>query len=602
MSIINAIFRFFMSIVVTMTGLFAIPGIPPATARVEDIFDSKPIASTVYAVRRGSLSNDETAMLASLQGIVAQQEAAIVLLDDGGLRLEYITAYASEHSEINFVLLQKPGNTSNPLSSLPAGQVTTQAVQDIWGIVDIFRDRIKNNGFVTFLRDDESIDINIAANYAGIENWLSVPTTLRDAAIQNGYVEKENVSLWKGSNAKRQEKIFDLYKNQYNNKFVMHERGDWITDRDLGISQKAFSFFTQDVYSTGAMVWSGGMSFHIEGVPDLIAERAFRHKVLSWAVPDAAVIGFWDDTDVDTDEIMFIQDIALHGNYIVPFHGDSNLTFMAAMDKVPVKQRTNTIAPAAPVAKNGKHYVAFYVTDGDNVSWLYGSGSLGNFYKDRIASSDTFKLSVTRGPMMSVLMPFAEEMLYRKNEVANGGNNYLFAGTSGLGVTYPVNMSLKRLTNYADLTAQSMKLADMSVIGPMESVTLNPTWKVGIQVPVEAFSKQDQIKGGIYQIDGERYIGGDGEVFWSTNGKPFISAKYSLWTDTTANDYAALANKLNNASTDITRYDTYTVVAIQPWGIDYNVFSDFVQTQLADHVELVNVEELIALVAKNVKH
>ncbi|MDR0854797.1 MAG: hypothetical protein LBN25_00330 [Christensenellaceae bacterium] len=571
---------------------------------VTKIVETRPVADTVYVVRMAELSADEISMLTSLQGIVAQTASALVLIRDDGIQREYITDYIDLQPDKQFILLQKSGETVNPLDICDGDNTSVQNVNNVWNIVSIFKSYLKDSGFVTFIRTErgsETNDVNLAANISSIENWLSVPTGLRNAAIAAGLVEKEDLRELSGSEIDKQRTIFNRYKNQFNKEYLVHARGDWLTGRDLGIANKAFIFFTLDGYSSGFASWNSGPGIHIAHLPELLENRIFRKEVSKWANPGAVIFGFWDDNEFDTDEMLFIQDVTQLGNTTVPFQNNENLSFISAMEKVPVKQ---TPSPSPAIAAPGKHYVAFYLTDGDNGSWTFASAISGGFVADRIASQDTFKLSFTHPPLQSVLFPSVEAKQFAIGEAASGGNNYYFTGTSGLGCAYPSNYDSRTLADYARRTAEAMAVADMRVVGPMEFIKIDPLWRLHIKKPIEAFSQQDQIIGGIYQIDGDKYIGANGEIFWSANGKPFISAKYALWGaggDVSAQDYADLAQKLNNGAKDPTTEDSYTVVCIQPWDIKYASFSEFVKTQLDDSVELVTVEELIQLVAANVK-
>ena len=46
---------------------------------------------------------------------------------------------------------------------------------------------------------------------------------------------------------------------------------------------------------------------------------------------------------------------------------------------------------------------------------------------------------------------------------------------------------------------------------------------------LDILAAYEQIRGGIWELDPDRYSSGRGRVLFSSNGKPFVSVRFSLW-------------------------------------------------------------------------
>ena len=81
----------------------------------------------------------------------------------------------------------------------------------------------------------------------------------------------------------------------------------------------------------------------------------------------------------------------------------------------------------APVAKN-KHYVAFVMSDGDNVQWLEREFFTTSTFGQRQASKLDYKMRWTFSPSLAELCPDAAEKIY-----SGVKHDYFISGVSGIG-------------------------------------------------------------------------------------------------------------------------------------------------------------------------
>lgn len=120
------------------------------------------------------------------------------------------------------------------------------------------------------------------------------------------------------------------------------------------------------------------------------------------------------------------------------------------------------------------------------------------------------------------------------------------------------------------------------------------------------FSRYDNIKGGILQLDPDNYAGGGGRVYFSDD-KPFVTVGFSLWhpsgnADEVTHEWLAeQAAIINSKPADISSINGYTVINVHPWTVGPDDLAYFVG-QLDDGVEVIAVDELLAAVGQNVPH
>ncbi|HEX2983824.1 MAG TPA: hypothetical protein VHO28_09810, partial [Ignavibacteriales bacterium] len=153
-------------------------------------------------------------------------------------------------------------------------------------------------------------------------------------------------------------------------------------------------------------------------------------------------------------------------------------------------------------------------------------------------------------------------------------------------------------SSYAALTAEYMKKSDMRI--------LNIIGNQFDEQYLAPYLLQDQIDGLLY-YDYADYAKEAGAIKFS-NGKPIVTARYNLWPfvdGTTTPLYessASLAAKLNNASTDITSADGYTLVAVHIWTQTVTDIMNCAVKLNSEKVRVVAPDEFIALIKKNVTH
>ena len=177
------------------------------------------------------------------------------------------------------------------------------------------------------------------------------------------------------------------------------------------------------------------------------------------------------------------------------------------------------------------------------------------------------------------------------------------------------------MDGFTTMTAAGMLRSDLSIVtildtnrmpSPLGSFRLSSNTVIN---KLDFYSRFENIKGGVLEIDPTMYEGNKGKVYFS-NDKPFVSVKRSLWYHTDIRDVneageeakaarqeymKKMADTVNAYRSDINSINGYSIINIHPWSIPMSLLVEWVAL-LNDHIVLVSAEELIEMVAANVPH
>ncbi len=495
----------------------------------------------IYVINSKAMTAPEYAMIVSLQGIVAQDKTAIFIIEDNDDQ-----AWIDEAKD--------------------AYGLSTVKVFDPWDLVITFADYIKDSKYVLYNNHAESgvgysdQTINYATTIAGVENYLMVSKTIEYKAINVG-LEKgidTTESIW------NTEYLFNKYKDKLNNTYLVHQNPAKTQLRDYAIAGKALCYYLD--YNDGS-------------------KDDLSMTIREWAIDNAPILG-WTENEVN-----FVAANSLVSKVTVAADWTCNLSFYSSLEAQ--DKYTQKTESTVTTAKQGKHYLCIIMSDGDNVQWMTNGFASSSLYYGSQYRGD-FKMTWTTSPSLYDLAPNIINNLY-ENETAN--DNFI-AGPSGVGYINASEYNVNSLKEYAAYTAGYMEKTDLSVVNFIDSYVSKDAYK--------EFAKQDQIKGGICSV-GNYYIEGQG-VVWENN-KPFVAIRETLWrsdSDNNHNKYYGyierVAQRINSYSTDPTTIEGYTAVVCHAWSIGtMEYISRFVE-MLDDDVVLVNAEEFIDLISKNVPH
>jgi len=509
-----------------------------------NIFEKLKSSKEMFAVEGDKISVDEYIMLSSIQGIVAQTEAKIVI--------------KNEESYCKYIdFLKNKGYKE-------------KAYDNAWDVVELFKAYLADFGYIKF---DPNVfgDINLAATISGVERWLMIPVALEKQAVKYGLTKKRDIQdLAKLDATTKKVKIFEEYKDKLSKEALIHQSPNMPQLRDLSIALKLFCFYTDEKCDN---------------------DKAFRKKVFDWADNNIPIMG-WSD-----DEIAFVADCSEYGKITIPMDWSSNTSYFADVRTgKPLKQKAK---PKKIKAKKGEHYLSIVVSDGDNIQWITRDFFTTSTFGQRLRGRRDYKISWTFPPMVAMLGSIAADYIY---SVANQNDSFI-TGVSGAGYINCTSYPDEHLDAFTKLTSDLIKKCDIDVVTMLDNKNnlITPEFT---QKKLAYYSRFDNIKGGIWELDPDRYESGKGKIYWS-DGKPFMSVRLSMWhpsndpakvTDEWVDSYAAA---INSYGKDPSKEDGYTILNIHPWTMTINNVERLI-SKLESHIKIVSASEIIELAKKNI--
>ncbi len=521
----------------------------PAAKALEDIssvssFKTFEIADEIDVVSSGS--NAQRHALVILEGLVARDEISIVV--DSG----------APGTQKAFSLLKEQGKT------------VSRADKDgkAWSLLTLlekYADKITDKGFTVFDVTEAGEQMNMAVNYAIAYGWAAVPRELAEEVKALGFTQMADMKDVDCS-AKGFYKFFKNNRASFSSDGIVHQLGEAQGLRDLAVQQGFFTMWVSEF--------------------DTI-DVSYRQKIFKELNTASPVLG-WTDA-----EVKYTEKVSEAGLYVVASDHCYNNSLLCSMkiDAPVLENVTEKIT-----ADKNRHYIALVCSDGDNVQWIQNGYKL---YFDKLRDFDDFKVSWTFSPSLRSF----SEIDYSLVTAAAGKNNTFVGGVSGLGYINPSKMSNEALEAFTDKTAKAMYESGMDVLTILDKAPKTAIQDNTFEKTLGYFSRYDNIKGGVLELDPDRYQSGNGKI-WFSDGKPFVSVRLSLWN----NDGAEAVTKewleeqadvVNSYKADIHSADGYSVINIHPWSIDADDLAYFVSC-LDENIEIVSANELIDLISENV--
>jgi hypothetical protein len=489
--------------------------------------------STIYMYDMNQGSAERNALMASLSGIVARTSADVAMgyqfSNSNGDPEFWVDRYIDDH----------PG------------------VGKVWqGSVPWFIDRYKSqfSGYVVY----DAATINEATSVAGALGAVMVDSSLLAGSVGSA-LNSAGLAQVADVRGRNSAWVYANYGAQFNKNLIFRQ-------------QPQFSYQLRSY-----AVANAGFVFNATGTE--------RNAYLA-AQNDHSLVYGWG---YNNDEGEFFGSASQHNLMGVPAdHYQSS----AALSKweAPIPAQTSHVSPATPT-EAGAHYVAFVMSDGDNVQWLtndfarssrwFGSPHRGKF-------DMTFDMS----PALRESNPVAMKYIY--DQAAGDDHRTFFVAAGGEGLNYP--SQTPDIAGFMDASVAAMQEVDQNIISVLDD---SPN-----MAKLEQMVERPEILGLMLKT-GNAYKGRNGQINWH-NGKPIVSAKYSLWDGfDTPNQ---IVSALNGAPTDpLNNQASYTIVNVHPWSTSLtdggqgdpmsNV--NYIVDNLNASVNVVTLEELMIHMRNN---
>jgi hypothetical protein len=383
-----------------------------------------------------------------------------------------------------------------------------------WSLVNQYRHLV--DGYILYSATGNSNSVNAATSLAGPLNGIaidsSIEATVRSQGITNRLVDlrgRDEAWVWTNYNAILSRSIF-----------VEQTESISANLRDYAVLAGAFTFYD--------------------------GNSNFRKFILGQAASDAACLGWGDSSSGEDIPVTLCSS---NGLYTVGSDWALNLSTLSSIRDDTISQRA--LQTKSLPAETNVHYVTFVITDGDNVQW--NVGDLAGYYSH--AARGSFNMGWSISPALADLAPSVLRWYY--DNASNTPNRDVFtAGTSGMGYFYPSKYPGTELDIHAEKLNSFMGRADIDIVhvNDFYSVSRLDLWN--------KYLSQPNIQG-LFYLEYSRYNFWGGSVFFSTNGRPIISARNLLWGG--VEEPAAVTASINSYPRDPSGPGGYTLVEVHVW-------------------------------------
>ncbi len=515
---------------------------------MQEKFDEYELADEITVVKLSALTHAQRHAIIALQGLVSRDKPQIFI--DYGYETNRYSLEQFKNAGHELVYNDEAGNPWN-FSSL----------------IEKFRSYIADSGYTLYATTEDHGQLNTAINYATLNGWLPVTPEMEQTVIALGLEKKADIS---GDNIdiKYLKNFYKENKDKFRDDSLVHMYYYAMGMRDFAVQQGIFVMYVEDADYEG---------------------RLFRDSVMRELKPSSIIFGWCQY------EFKFTESASRYGHSVIPSDHSYNLSILASFNATDEKF-------AAPYEGKveldpSKHYVAIVYSDGDNLQWI--QNGFGEFHTWQSYGLDT--------PVSWTFPPIASQLADTdvKRTLANSENATFITGPSGGGYARITNMNSKELEAFSDYTASAMLESGLEIMTLLDEIKY-VNFDSSMQKRLGYFSRYDNIKGGILQLDPNNYAGGGGRVYFSDD-KPFVTVGFSLWhpsgnADEVTNEWLAeQAGIINEKPADIKTINGYTVINVHPWTVGPDDLAYFV-SQLDDSVEVVSADELLAAVEQNIPH
>jgi hypothetical protein len=421
-----------------------------------------------------------------------------------------------------------------------------------WTLLNRFTSQI--SGYILY--DLEADSQNVAASLAGVLGGVAVDTSIEAQAQAAGLTMLLDVR------GKDEAWCFAQYASQFSTTTVFEQTQKPPFSRyllDYAVAKNAFVYFDE-----------GCGDFRTQVISQLGATRVY-----GWGA--------------NCGEFEFTKGVSLGGGAVIPADWSTNLSVLSRVTGADVA--ANNHPSPQPATEDSVHYVAFVMSDGDNIQWIQNSFPSETWWGSQYRGE--FAMTWEMSPTLVMAAPSLLGWLYQSATL----KDQFIAGPSGLGYAFPGHHANAQA--FALKSAIVMKATDMKVVTLLNDGT-------GLEA-ADTFLEQSQITGVIYK-DYNDYNAKSGALRWH-NGKPAMAFRYLLWNNGKISDSPpGVAAAINAApaspKTDPRSYSLVNVHAWSTWlGNSYGAgamdAAKWTVSQLGPQVRVVSVEELLGHLTQN---
>lgn len=389
------------------------------------------------------------------------------------------------------------------LAEMERDSVTVHRTESAWDLLKQFRSKVK--GSIVYKAGDESL--SVATALCGPLKGVAVGESILDKA------KAEGLPILKDVRGMTEREALAKYKDRFRHGIIVCQGLDKGAQlRDFATANSAFVFHHDD--------------------------SAFCTEVTRSLGPEALVFGW------GKDEHQWVRDVSSGNGTGVPADWCTNLS---VMQNLPVAKISRP-ADQTVKAEDGTRYIAFVMSDGDNIQVLTGGfGTDTNYWANPIRGG--FPMTWEMSPILAEAAPRVLEYYYRTAT----SNDSFVTGPGAPGYTFPHFQ-----TDRAAIAKQAQRFlrkADLNIV----SVLNDNDGSMADAIPLLDLPEVDAV---IYK-DYAPYHRRKGQILWH-NGKPCIAYRFVLWQNLQEPEDIAreVAQMPTSPKTDA---NSYALVNVHAW-------------------------------------
>jgi hypothetical protein len=355
-----------------------------------------------------SLSAAEAFLFSSLQGLANQTDQGLYCVCNNFNGLDF----------------------SSLAAELWLGQITIPqtVTDDAWSLLSSYPNI---TSYILCDIVNHSNSANIASSLAGILGALTVDISLESKVKALGYTLAQDVTTW----------TFD---------HLLVTNGTSFT--------KTFAVELNNVFSGASptgIAW-GPRDFAIANKAIVLFGQAQRDSVMN-LIPGCIPIYGWD-VPTGGNEGVTITDVSGHGDYYVAADVAFNVSIFNQLDVTPNPVPSPNPMPTRSAQNANTKYVAFMMSDGDNLQWLLNRGNCPYWW------GSPYRGQIPIGWTMAPALFYQAPSVWNYYVSTMSAQDEFICGASGIGYVFQNIATSKKFDHFIDLTVGFMNSANLNSV------------------------------------------------------------------------------------------------------------------------------------------
>lgn len=247
-------------------------------------------------------------------------------------------------------------------------------------------------------------------------------------------------------------------------------------------------------------------------------------EILSWLEPNAPVLG-WEQ---GVGEDVFVRRVTKAGNRMVPYDWGYNTDLTGLDYKNRQAGRVKVDNPKNYIYDKSKNYASFYLSDGDNVQWMFNNFNNRNFYANPEIESTKFSFGLPVANLNMIAPSWMDFLLEQQNPQSSVfesfGGGYFYADEFAVDKDRTNTLKLAVQTTSANMRQRNCRILGLFTMDCKSE---------GAMEAYKAYIEGNNMLEGIIVVQYSPYAAADGMIFWFKNSDgyhiPIITTRYAIW-------------------------------------------------------------------------